>query len=94
MADIYNNTKATNANSNLADAQAMKTLEETNNIPQQIKNETTTALANKINANANATNAKTNVSSAKTGILGKWIGTENTKQTWKAGGNLIRKILD
>lgn len=71
IADIYNNTKATNANSNLADAQAINTLAETKNIPQRMKNETMSALANKLNAQSNETSAKSNADYNKRKASGK-----------------------
>lgn len=60
LAGVFNATKQTNANTQLQGAQALKTLAETENLPQQLKNDTIRALADQMNAETGATNAKTN----------------------------------
>ena len=60
LAGVFNATKQTNANTQLQGAQAVKTLAETENLPQQLKNDTIRALADQMNAETNRTNAKTN----------------------------------
>lgn len=87
IADIFNNTRATSANTKLIDAQTLKTIAETKGIPEQVK-------AQAIQAQAAMMNAKTQATSAKTGALGKVFGTENTEKTWKGGGNFLRSIFN
>ena len=60
LAGVFNATKQTNANTQLQGAQAVKTLAETENLPQQLKNDTIRALADQMNAETGATNAKVN----------------------------------
>lgn len=91
VVEMKNNTKATNASSNLADAQALKTLTENKYIPQKIKNETMTAIANKINANANATNAVTNKKQANSGWWQKFFGAESGQEITKSMRKAVRR---
>lgn len=46
--NIYNNTRATSAQSNLQDAEALKTLSENDAIPQRLKNETMNTLTQQL----------------------------------------------
>lgn len=43
---------------------------------------------------AKALQIKSQEDLAKTGLLGKVLGTENTKKTWKGGGNFLRSIFN
>lgn len=85
VVEMKNNTKATNASSNLADAQALKTLTENKYIPQNVRNETMQAIAAKISANANATNAVTNKKLSKTQEYLNYATANN--QNWSAENN-------
>lgn len=69
ISDI-NTTRTTNANVD-------KTKTETNMLPQQLDNETTSAKANLINAQANKQNADTQEKLAESGRGGQLFGTEN-----------------
>lgn len=85
VSNIKNNTKATNANANLADAQAMQAVAQTKNIPFKNKIDLMNAISGEIHARASATsaaaamkNALTTEESANKGIGGKIFGNKNT----------------
>lgn len=87
IVDIANQTSATKSQNKLNDASAIRQIAESNAIPQRLKIDLIKALAED-------RNSKTNATSANTGTLGRVFGNENTKKTWKAGGDLLRKIFD
>lgn len=74
IAGTINQTKATNAQTELMDAQAIKTIAEADSVPQRIKNETMNAVSNRMNANINS-------AKAKTGVLGQVGGIEGGRKT-------------
>ena len=108
IAGIYNSTRNTDAQTGLADAQTIKTLNESDAIPQRLKNETTNAIANKMTAEANRQNAKSNMISAlanqknaetnsaraEGGKLGNYIGASNAKNITKKGGEWTEKGIN
>lgn len=87
IADMYNNTRATSANTKLIDAQTLKTIAETKGIPEQVKAQALTAQAAMMGAKASATNAKTN----QEGMRWK-NGLANEKMKQMRGGKIAEYL--
>ena len=88
LVEMKNQTNATNAQTKVADAQALKLIAETKALPEQLRIQL-------INALANQSNSETNAINSEAGILGKVIGNKNaTEITRDIRKNIQRKNGD
>lgn len=91
LVEMRNNTKATNANSNLADSKAIEALAHADNMPKELRIKAFEAITNRLQQHTNETNAITNRNKADAGQWAQIFGADFGKDITKSMRKTVRR---